>query len=210
MLLRTIIALGLLASACGSTTTPEPTGPEAPAPASGQTVVIDNQGGDLEGHTPRGFAGTGTGLFAGDELNAGFPQGDGVQMWLTFELPASAATAPVSAVLESVVLQPRGTPFVDLGNLEAAPVTYAEFSPELFDLEPIGESVVCDRPNDSVLRCDATDAVTEAIEAGRGRVQFRVRFERLADDDGEADLARFFVTDTNTNEPGLFTLTLDY
>jgi hypothetical protein len=173
-------------------------------------IVIDNQGGDLEGHTPRGFAGTGTGLFVGDELNPGFPQGDGVQMWLTFELPLSASTAPISAELASSVLRPRASPFAHLGRLEAAPVDYAEFGPDLFDLEPIGAAVACDRPTDTTLRCDATAAVTDAISAGESWVQFRLRFEGVSDDDGDADLARFFVTDPNTNEPGLFTLTLDY
>lgn len=33
------------------------------------------------------LVGMGTGLFAGDDLNPGFPPGDGVQIFLTFELP---------------------------------------------------------------------------------------------------------------------------
>jgi len=36
-------------------------------------------------------------------------------------------------------------------------------------------------------------------------VQFRVLCERLADNDGQADPAKFFTSDSNTNEAGLFT-----
>ena len=36
---------------------------------SGETISVSNQGGELEGHTPTGFAGAGTGLFAGGRRN---------------------------------------------------------------------------------------------------------------------------------------------
>ena len=39
-------------------------------------------------------------------------------------------------------------------------------------------------------------------------MQFPVLFERPADNDGQADLAKFFTSDCNTNEAGLFTLEL--
>ena len=71
----------LVLGACSTATTVPSTG-DASLP-----LVVTNQGGSLEGHTPRGFAGTGTGLFAGDNLNPAFPEGDGVQFLLTFELP---------------------------------------------------------------------------------------------------------------------------
>ena len=47
-----------------------------------------------------------------------------------------------------------------------------------------------------------------AIGGGAERAQFRLRFDRVADDDGEPDLALFFLTDSNTNEPGIFQLEL--
>ena len=55
---------------------------------SGQIVqvTLKNHGGATEGHTPRGFSGMGTGLFAGDNLNRNFPEGDGVQIFLSFDL----------------------------------------------------------------------------------------------------------------------------
>jgi hypothetical protein len=215
MFLRFVVAFGLVASACATGTVSENPASEDPVsatttPPAGTTIVVDNQGGSLEGHTPRGFAGSGTGLFAGDELNPGFPADDGVQMWLTFELPARATAPPVAAVLASGVLQPRATPFADLGDFRAAPVRYAEFSRDLFDLEPIGAAIGCDRAEEMTLTCEVTDAVVEAIAAGDDRVQFRLRFDRRSDGDGEPDLARFFVVDPNTNQPGLFTLTLGY
>jgi hypothetical protein len=61
---------------------------------------------------------------------------------------------------------------------------------------------------DGGIECDVTDAVERAVALGEDRVQFRLRFETAGDDDGEADLAMFFVTDSNTNEPGIFTLDL--
>jgi hypothetical protein len=35
-----------------------------------------------------------------------------------------------------------------------------------------------------------------------------LRFDQAGDGDGRADLAMFFVTESNTNQPGIFTLTL--
>ena len=64
-----LIALVVVVSACGGGAT---TGHGA------ATAVVPNHGGGLEGHTPTGFAGSGTGLFAGDNLNSSFPEGQGV------------------------------------------------------------------------------------------------------------------------------------
>jgi hypothetical protein len=74
----------LVAAACSSnegSPSSAPVGPEA------TTAEIPNRGDDTEGHTPRGFPGSGTGPFTGDNLNSSFPDGDGVQMYLTFDLP---------------------------------------------------------------------------------------------------------------------------
>jgi len=40
-------------------------------------------------------------------------------------------------------------------------------------------------------------------------IQFRIRFETVDDSDGQADLALFYLTDSNTNEPGIFSLTIE-
>ena len=161
----------------------------------------------MEGHTPRGFAGSGTGLFAGDNLNPQFPDGDGVQIWLTFDIPGGTP-APARAVLRSQFLTLRGNPFADLGALQAESMSYDAFTPTLFDLPPTGAAVACSRVGDDRVECDVTDAVARAVGAGEDRAQFRLKFETAGDDDGEADLAMFFVTDSNTNEPGIFTLDL--
>jgi hypothetical protein len=183
------------------------------APLANLTVGPDlpyqlvNHGGSLEGHTPRGFAGSGTGLFAGDNLNPNFPADDGVQIWLTFPLPIALAE-PAEAILRSDALDPHGTPFADLGTLFAEPVTYDRFTPEIFDLPPDGEPVECTRTGESSVECDVSESVTSAIRDGATRVQFRLKFEAVSDGDGEPDLARFFRSDPNANEPGIFTIDL--
>ncbi len=161
----------------------------------------------MEGHTPRGFAGSGTGLFVGDNLNAGFPDDDGVQLWLSFALPSSGS-APARAVLSSDLMSVAGNPFEDLGTLLAEPVTYDGFGPQLFDLAADGPAVDCERVGAERLECDVTDAVTAALESASQSAQFRLRFERVADGDGSQDLALFFLTDSNINESGTFHLDL--
>ena len=47
-----------------------------------------------------------------------------------------------------------------------------------------------------------------AVRKNRTYVQFRLRFDTREDEDGEPDLARFFLTDPATNEPGIFSLTV--
>jgi len=169
---------------------------------------IPNVGGSMEGHTPRGFAGMGTGLFAGDNLNPGFPDGDGVQLFLTFDLPPGL-TAPASAVIATDAMQTSGTPFEDLGALRAEPVSYDTFGPDLFDLAGDGDPVGCERVGDSGLTCDVTTSVVAAVANGAHRAQFRLKFDLAGDSDGTQDLAMFFRSDANTAESGIFTLTIE-
>lgn len=181
-----------------------------PATLGDQTasISIPNDGtSQWEGHTPRGFAGTGTGLFVGDNLNPNFPDGEGLQILLTFALPEGVAT-PSSATLSSSVLQTSGDVFEALGEIEAAPVSYEQFGPELFNIAPSGDLVTCERPSDTELSCDVTAAAQSAVESGADRVQIRLTLEELADNDGQQDLALFNNGDSNTNEAGLFTLQL--
>jgi len=201
------IALALIGAACSSDDGGEVAVFDAASSGgkSGDVVVVENQGGALEGHTPRGFPGMGTGLFVGDNLNPGFPDGDGVQLFLTFELPDDQAVSG-RVILRSDLLQVAGDPFADLGALSAAPVSYSDFGPELFDLEPEDEAVGCDRARDLSIECDVTSAVGAAIEAGEGRVQFRLRFDRAGDSDGSPDLAMFNRGDSNANDSGIFRL----
>jgi len=212
------VALALLATACGG-------GDDVSAPAEGSseagaseagtsqasslpTVTIANNGtGALEGHTPRGFQGTGTGLFTGDELNARFPQDDGVQIWLTFDLPPDLGDV-TGATLRSSALTVRGNPFESLGSLQAAPVRFDAFGPQIVGTEPVGDAVTCPDPTGSDFSCDVSDAAIAELAAGRERIQIQLRFEGVSDPDGEQDMALFFLSDSNTNEPGIFELEL--
>jgi hypothetical protein len=201
-------AAALLVTACGADDGAAPDSSPAPdVSVTSEPLTLPNEGGSMEGHTPRGFAGSGTGLFVGDKLNPSFPDGDGAQLWLTFALP-EGIPAPSRAVLSSDVLSVVGSPFEDLGALQAEPVIYDSFGPELFDLTADGPIVDCRPVGESRLECDVTDAVTAAIDQGSERAQFRLRFDRVADADGDPDLALFFLTDSNTNEPGIFQLDL--
>jgi hypothetical protein len=191
-----LTALVVFVSACGGTT--------ATTDSPG-TIVIPNHGGAQEGHTPTGFAGSGTGLFAGDNLNPTFPEGQGVQIFLTFALRDQAGEG--SAIVTSDVLQTIGTPFEDLGDLLIEPISYDAFGPELFDLEANAVATRCTAA-DTTVQCDVTAAVAAATAAGQTVAQFRLRFEQAADSDGEADLALFYRSDSNTNEPGLFELVM--
>lgn len=188
-----ILAIALVAAACSSDVE--------------STAEIPNRGDDMEGHTPRGFPGSGTGLFAGDDLNSAFPDGDGVQIYLTFELPEIQGVD--SALLTSDVLRVSGAPFADLGEFVAEPVEYDSFGPELYDLPASGNPAVCERDGEAGVVCDVTEEVGAGVSSGADRVQFRLRFELAGDGDGEQDLAVFFRVDSNTNEPGLFTLRID-
>jgi hypothetical protein len=210
----------LIAAACSSaaesaTSTTEPVATaattatpdvvEAPTDATAPEIVtIANEGGALEGHTPTAFAGMGTGLFAGDNLNPGFPEGVGVQTYLTFALPQDLDVS--SAQIISDALHISGTPFEDLGPLLAEPITYESFGPALFDLVAIGPHTECTVTDGTSIACDVTDALGVAADDGLAAAQFRIRFEVPADNDGNQDLAMFFRTDSNTNEAGIFEL----
>lgn len=170
-------------------------------------MSIDNNGGALEGHTPRGFAGMGTGLFVGDDVNPGFPEGDGVQAYLTFGLPGRTVVGRATLSSNSMTL--RGEPFRDLGSLLVERVVYDQFSPALFDLGAESDLLTCSRTGDTGISCDVSSFVEEAVGAGADRIQLRLLFEDAGDGDGEPDLALFFLTDANTNEAGIFTLTLE-
>lgn len=209
------LAFVLLLSACSNGSSAESGSNEPsveaaePAEETGpRSISIDNQGGDLEGHTPRGFPGSGTGLFTGDNLNPNFPNGEGIQILLTFDLPDDVDEV-FSASLTSDVMEVRGDPFTTLGVLKAEPVTYSEFGPPLFELAADGDAVDCLRVGQTGLICDVSDAAAAGVAAGRDQLQFRIQFENPSDNDGEQDLALFYRTDTNTNEPGIFSLNVE-
>ena len=202
--LGVLLAFLLVAAACGDDDAARPAAP------SGGVFTISNQGGTMEGHTPRGFPGMGTGLFAGDDLNPGFPAGDGVQIYLTFDLSPIPQATIRSAVLAAAPARIAGSPFDDLGALRVEAVRYDTFGPHLFDLAAIGGTASCGLAEsaEGPFQCDLRSEVQRALDEGNP-AQFRVLFERSGDGDGQPDLAMFFVSDSNTNEPGIFTLTVD-
>jgi hypothetical protein len=198
-----VIGVMLFAAACSGTSAPASTSLPTTANAA---VRIPNSGGTLEGHTPTAFAGMGTGLFVGDNLNTSFPEGVGVQLYLTFALPPSLTVS--TAVIASDALHIAGAPFEDLGPLLIEPVEYSAFGPELFDLEATGNPVVCSVTGEATIECPVTDALDTAASRGDSNVQFRIRFDIEADNDGQQDLAMFFRENSNTNESGLFELVI--
>lgn len=148
---RWAFAAAFVVAACGSDdgaaadATAAPDGSQAPGTsATTGRLTISNEGGSMEGHTPLGFAGSGTGLFAGDSLNPSFPADDGVQIWLTFAVPAGIA-APSRAVLSSDELTIDGSPFEDLGVMQAEPVTYDSFGPSSSTSPPTGRPSTANR-----------------------------------------------------------------
>lgn len=191
---------------------------QTPENGSNRAIVINNQGNNMEGHTPRGFQGKGTGLFAGDNLNSGFPNNDGVQFFLTFDLgsvPSGASVTTrtgfrlVSATLRSKNLHVQGTPFDDLGALKAEVVSYDFFSSALWDQQSDGPACVFTVPSDSSVSCSVTNIIQQALDNKLRYAQFRVSFEKAGDSDRSPDLALFYNTNSNKNEPGIFQLEID-
>ena len=174
----------------------------------GKVILLQNQGGAMEGHTPRGFPGMGTGLFAGDNLNPRFPDGDGVQLFLTFDLSTVPSGKVLSAQLRSENASVSGMPLKDLGPLRAEEIRYSEFSPALWNLKPFAGGVDCVFATllEGPFRCDLADAVQKSLNDAYPFAQFRLLLDRAGDNDGTQDLVAFFIADSNTNQPGIFEL----
>jgi peptidylprolyl isomerase len=174
------------------------------------SVTLANQGGEFEGNLPWNSDRAGPGLFAGDEIAEGFPDTEGVQIFLTFniegvEIPEGQAIA--SAVLSSRAMAAAGTPFDDLGPLIASPVRFETFPPTPEEREPIGPEVACVPDLEAqLLTCDVAAAMAELIDGEGTLVSFRLRFALPSDQDGQPDVAVFFFRDPNLNERGIFTL----
>lgn len=188
---------------------------QMPTKNPSDVIIINNQGNNMEGHTPRGFQGMGTGLFAGDNLNSGFPNGDGVQFFLTFDLGSIPSGASIttrtgfgiaSAVLHSKNIHVQGSPFEDLGALKAEVVSYDAFSSALWDQQSDGLACVFTVPSDGSVSCSVTNIIQQALDNKLRFAQFRVRFEKAGDGDRSPDLALFYNTNSNKNEPGIFQL----
>ncbi len=210
LLTKTALLTTLIALFSGCTNAGETEETDDPVP---EVFVIDNFGDNtMEGHTPRGFQGQGTGLFAGDNLNSGFPDGDGVHLFLTFDLSELDGDGwqIESAILATDHASVSGTPYDDLGTLGAVEMRFASFSSALWDAEPIADGASCAFADstDGPFSCDLGDAVQASVDDDYEYAQFRLRFDQAGDNDGSQDLATFFISDSNTDEPGIFTLTV--
>ena len=150
----------------------------------------------------------GTGLFAGDNLNPRFPDGDGVQIFLTFDLSAVPAGKVVSAVLRSDNVSVRGTPFKDLGALRAEEIRYSKFSSALWNLEPLAGGVDCEFATSpsGPFQCDLAETVQRSLNDSYPFAQFRLLLDQAGDSDGNPDMVAFFISNSNTNQPGIFEL----
>lgn len=114
----------------------------------------------------------------------------------------------MTAMLTSDALIERGDPFEQLGPLQVAPVTYADFGPSLFEVAADGLATNCTRLGVSSILCDVSDGLRAAVARGSATVKLRLQFATMSDNDGEPDLALFFLSDSNTNEPAIFSLEL--
>jgi hypothetical protein len=179
-----------------------------PPTEESQGIVILNEGGSMEGYTPRGFEGVGLGLFTGDNVSSVFPEGDGTQIFLTFDLMDISAEQIESAELRSEHAHIEGTPFEDLGALIAEEVRYDSFSPLRWRLEPEENGASCEFATspDGPFACDVTAAVNHSLADGHPYAQFRLRLTEAGDGDGVKDMVLFYITDPDTNEPGIFEL----
>jgi hypothetical protein len=150
----------------------------------------------------------GTGLFTGDNLNPRFPGGDGVQIFLTFDLSAVPAGKVVSAILRSDKASVRGTPFKDLGTLRAEEIRYSKFSSALWNLEPLADGAVCEFATSpsGPFQCDLAETVQRSLNDSYSLAQFRLLLDRAGDGDGVPDMVAFFISNSNNNQPGIFEL----
>ena len=175
-----ITGLVLLAACGGNSTTEIPVRPTSSTAFrnDGQPVslTLENHGGSMEGHTPRGFQGSGAGLFAGDNLNRNFPNGDGVQIFLTFDLSGIPAGKVESAVLRAANATVIRTPFEDLGVLRAEEIRFDDFSSALWDAVPVAEGAVCTLAVSAgePIRCDISGAVQSSLDDCYRYAQFRL------------------------------------
>ena len=147
-------------------------------------------------------------MFAGDNLNPRFPDGDGVQIFLSFDLGAVPAGKIVSAVLSSDNVSIRGMPLKDLGALRVEEIRYTKFSSALWHLESVASGAVCEFATSpsGPFQCDLADAVQRSLDDSYPLAQFRLLLDRAGNNDGTPDMVAFFIADSNTNQPGIFEL----
>jgi len=205
-----LIAVFALAGCTGTSEDSDASPPEAEV----ESFTFTNTGDAAqEGHTPRGFQGQGSGMFVGDDLNAGFPAGDGVQMFVSIDLEdfTDEVWEVQSAFLRSENVELRGMPLEDLGALTVEEMKFNDFSSDLWDKAPVTDGVSCTYATDAddAFGCDVTAAIQSAVDDGKKLARFRFRLDVAGDSDGEQDMILFYVSDSNETEPGLFDLDVE-
>jgi len=102
-------------------------------------------------------------------------------------LPTSMARLS-SARLNLQITQRPGNPFNGLGALALDHASFDAIGPDAFDADPLSEigNIANAGNTGTVLRVDVRDAV-EADLGERSLSQFRLQFEQVTDDDGNAD-----------------------
>ncbi len=183
---------------------PEPA--QAQSSDSAGPIILKNAGRqDLEGHTPTTFQGQGVGLFIGDNLNAGFPAGAGLQMFLHFDLSKLPAGIRINtAVLSSKFAHIRSRPLNSLGSILVDNVTYPRFSSGLWNTPRGAAACVLTRRTNGEFGCDLAPSLSRALSQGKKTLALRLRFEHNSDNDGRLDLLSFYSTRPNENVPGIF------
>ena len=147
-------------------------------------------------------------MFAGDNLNPSFPDGDGVQIFLSFDLSTVPAGKVVSAILRSDRVAVRGTPFKDLGALRVEEIRYSKFSSALWNLEALAGGAACEFATSpsGPFQCDLAETVQRSLNDSYSLAQFRLLLDLAGDGDGVPDMVAFFISNSNTNQPGIFEL----
>lgn len=200
------LTAALVLTACGGGPSPSTAGTSPAVHQTPEGYVLGNLGdGELEGHTPRGFEGQGSGPFVGDNINPKFPDGDGVQLFLSFDLKPLPRGMIASAKLRAKETRVAGEPFASLGKLMLEEVRFDQFSKALWNSEGSGERVFASS-KEGPFECDVTDIVDRRRSTQMAQV--RLRFEKAGDGDGVKDVVYFNpkAGSADHNEPGLLEL----
>ena len=116
--------------------------------------------------------------------------GEQYKGFISFDLaPLPTTMARLSAArLNLQITQRPGNPFNGLGALALDHASFEAIGPDAFDADPISElgSIANAGNAGTVLRVDVRDAL-EADIGERPLSQFRLQFEQVTDDDGNAD-----------------------
>ena len=87
-------------------------------------------------------------------------------------------------------------------------IRYSKFYSALRNLETLSDGAVCEfatSPN-GPFQCSLDETVQRSLDDSYPLAQFRLLMHRAGDADGIPDMVDFFVSNSNTNQPGIFEL----